>query len=156
MGHGGWTEERVAEMKALIGEGLSCAQIARSRGGGLSRSAVIDKIHRLHLSKPMPARRDNGVRCRVAGTRSARPVKRWAAAFDPDEMAPAPRLNAEGARISLIALAPEDCKWPIGEVGSADFHFCANARTDPKNPRTPYCPFHMRAQQPREQRGKHP
>jgi len=44
----GWTDERVEILKALWGEGLSCSQVARVLGG-VTRNAVIGKVHRLGL-----------------------------------------------------------------------------------------------------------
>ena len=44
----GWTDERVALLKQLWTEGLSASQIA-DRLGGVSRNAVIGKVHRLKL-----------------------------------------------------------------------------------------------------------
>ena len=44
-----WTEERVEELKKLWAEGHSASQIA-ARMGGVTRNAVIGKVHRLGLS----------------------------------------------------------------------------------------------------------
>lgn len=44
-----WTDERVEKLRKLWNEGLSAAQIAAELGGGLSRNAVIGKIHRLGI-----------------------------------------------------------------------------------------------------------
>ncbi|NDV87178.1 GcrA cell cycle regulator [Aurantimonas aggregata] len=44
----GWTDERVALLKQLWTEGLSASQIA-DRLGGVTRNAVIGKVHRLKL-----------------------------------------------------------------------------------------------------------
>ena len=43
-----WTDERVDTLKRLWGEGLSASQIA-TQLGGVSRNAVIGKVHRLGL-----------------------------------------------------------------------------------------------------------
>jgi len=43
-----WTEERVEKLKQLWSEGLSASQIA-TQLGGVSRNAVIGKVHRLSL-----------------------------------------------------------------------------------------------------------
>ena len=77
----GWTEERVELLKKLWLEGLSASQIAGVLAEGVTRNAVIGKVHRLKLSgraKPTnstPRARANprpaGIR-RVAGS-SARP-----------------------------------------------------------------------------------
>ena len=45
----GWTEERVEQLRTLWTEGLSASQIARVLGG-VTRNAVIGKVHRLGLS----------------------------------------------------------------------------------------------------------
>ena len=46
----GWTDERVSILKKLWMEGLSAAQIALQLGEGVTRNAVIGKVHRLKLS----------------------------------------------------------------------------------------------------------
>lgn len=46
----GWTEERVELLKKLWMEGLSASQIAAELGDGVTRNAVIGKVHRLKLS----------------------------------------------------------------------------------------------------------
>ena len=56
----GWTDERVEQLKGLWSEGLSASQIARALGG-ISRNAVIGKVHRLGLAG------------RAAPTRAERP-----------------------------------------------------------------------------------
>ena len=52
-GHGGgghdWPEQDVDKLRRLWDEGLSCSQIAREIGKGLSRDAIIGKAHRLEL-----------------------------------------------------------------------------------------------------------
>jgi GcrA cell cycle regulator len=44
-----WTDERVEKLKELWGEGMSASQIAKVLGG-VTRNAVIGKVHRLGLS----------------------------------------------------------------------------------------------------------
>ena len=46
----GWTDERVELLKKLWMEGLSASQIAAELGEGVTRNAVIGKVHRLKLS----------------------------------------------------------------------------------------------------------
>lgn len=45
-----WTDERVELLKKLWMEGLSASQIANELGEGVTRNAVIGKVHRLKLS----------------------------------------------------------------------------------------------------------
>ena len=44
----GWTDERVESLKKLWQDGLSASQIAKQLGG-VTRNAVIGKVHRLNL-----------------------------------------------------------------------------------------------------------
>src|SRR6266699_5845778 len=44
-----WTDERVASLKKMWGDGSSASQIAAELGG-ITRNAVIGKVHRLGLS----------------------------------------------------------------------------------------------------------
>jgi len=46
----GWTDERVELLKKLWLEGLSASQIAGVLGEGVTRNAVIGKVHRLKLT----------------------------------------------------------------------------------------------------------
>lgn len=46
----GWTDDRVELLKKLWMEGLSASQIAGELGEGVTRNAVIGKVHRLKLS----------------------------------------------------------------------------------------------------------
>jgi GcrA cell cycle regulator len=59
----GWTEERVELLKKLWMEGLSASQIAGILGEGVTRNAVIGKVHRLKLSgRAKPASSQHGRR----------------------------------------------------------------------------------------------
>src|SRR5437899_1237256 len=56
---GMWTDERVDQLKTLWTEGLSASQIARVLGEGITRNAVIGKVHRLGLAgRATPSRAD--------------------------------------------------------------------------------------------------
>lgn len=45
-----WTADRVETLRKLWREGMSARQIARSLGHGVTRNAVIGKVHRLGLT----------------------------------------------------------------------------------------------------------
>jgi len=69
----GWTEERVELLKKLWLEGLSASQIAGVLGEGVTRNAVIGKVHRLKLSgRAKPA--SSAPRVRQAARPTARRV----------------------------------------------------------------------------------
>ena len=78
----GWTEDRVGALKKLWLEGQSASQIAKQLGGGVTRNAVIGKVHRLGLSgraaPSQPAR--TATAFRTARPRPAAPSQGQAAA----------------------------------------------------------------------------
>ncbi|MGV6875425.1 GcrA family cell cycle regulator [Pseudochelatococcus sp. B33] len=73
-----WTDERVEQLRKLWSDGLSASQIA-TEIGGVSRNAVIGKVHRLGLS--------GRAKAPVAAT--PRPVRKAPAAVTPAPRAPA-------------------------------------------------------------------
>ena len=78
--HGGaklsWTDERVELLKKLWSEGLSASQIAGRLGMGVTRNAVIGKVHRLNLSGRAQQPRSTAApgTPQAAGTEPARPA----------------------------------------------------------------------------------
>jgi GcrA cell cycle regulator len=101
-----WTDERVEKLKKLWAEGLSASQIA-AQLGGVSRNAVIGKVHRLSL----PGRAKAG-----GATPSASRPKRPVVATRPDvpetiAATAAPRVSAlrpQMARPASVAPASHD------------------------------------------------
>ncbi|WP_425073953.1 GcrA family cell cycle regulator [Sagittula sp. S175] len=89
-----WTDERVELLKKMWSEGQSASQIAKELGG-VTRNAVIGKVHRLGLSNragaaPAPAETKPEPKPAVA---KAKPVPKPAAAPAPEprpEPTPAP------------------------------------------------------------------
>src|ERR1700749_2552952 len=68
-----WTDDRVEQLKNLWTEGLSASQIARALGG-VTRNAVIGKVHRLCLAgRASPSRSE---RPRLPMAPKAAPVAR--------------------------------------------------------------------------------
>jgi GcrA cell cycle regulator len=148
-----WTDERVELLKKLWADGLSASQIA-GQLGGVTRNAVIGKVHRLSLSgraKPAssgsrprkarpPATLRPSARSYISGNTAlkihAHPVPRRTPAPVPIEDLVVPiSLN-----VSLLALNDQMCKWPIGDPGSEGFHFCGHRNFNS----LPYCEYHSR------------
>ena len=157
-----WTEERVELLKQLGAEGLSASQIA-AQLGGVTRNAVIGKVHRLGLSgRAKPA--SSGPRRRKVRTSSPhRPATRHFVSGNTalnTHAHPAPRRLPSpvpiedivvpiSLNISLMALTDQMCKWPIGDPGADGFHFCGHRNWGGM----PYCEYHSRvAYQPPERR----
>lgn len=167
-----WTDERVDRLKKLWSEGLSASQIA-AQLGGVSRNAVIGKVHRLNLPG----------RAKAGGATSARSQKRVSMPAQARPASFAPRTitrtvtRPAGAtmlkedvevdvleemhvardnvvvpifkRVPLIRLTERTCKWPLGDPLKDDFCFCGNDSPD----NTPYCTYHQKlAYQPSAER----
>jgi GcrA cell cycle regulator len=154
----GWTDDRVEVLKKLWSEGLSASQIAKQLGG-VTRNAVIGKVHRLGLAgraaPSRPAARMVAVPrpkpvvpprpAVVAGTDVASAQQR-AAALAPapqaaaGQAAPAPRpaVARPANVIGVLELTSHTCRWPIGDPDDPEFGFCGMKTADG----LPYCPEH--------------
>ena len=149
----GWTDERVTTLKKLWLEGLSASQIAKQLGG-VTRNAVIGKVHRLGLSG------------RAAPSQPARPVFKPQRPARPVAAAPQPvrrplsnmptppepmiRRVEEPGSATVLTLGAHMCKWPIGDPSSDNFTFCGRRSDDG----TPYCLEHARIAYQPQQSGK--
>ena len=142
-----WTDERVELLKKLWSDGLSASQIAAELGG-ITRNAVIGKVHRLGLSGRAKSPSSAAPRPRKARTsghmlRVSRPQIRGNTALAYDyEMEPEPELLEIPVeqRKTLLQLNEQTCKWPIGDPLTPDFYFCGQHSEEAK----PYCEFHSR------------
>lgn len=150
----GWTDERVELLKKLWQDGLSASQIAKQLGG-VTRNAVIGKVHRLGLSgratPSKPAR---------PAFKAPRPAPRAAAPAAPRRIAqplavarPAPEpvryIDESPGTATVLTLGAHMCKWPIGDPSSEDFTFCGRRASD-----SPYCMEHQRVAYQPAQTGK--
>ncbi|SFA56577.1 GcrA cell cycle regulator [Paracoccus halophilus] len=93
-----WTDERVETLKRMWAEGQSASQIAKELGG-VTRNAVIGKVHRLGLSN----RNDEGTE---ASAPAAKPAAAAAASPAP-KPAPAPKPEPRPAAAATPEPAPE-------------------------------------------------
>ncbi|KXF78682.1 GcrA cell cycle regulator [Paramesorhizobium deserti] len=161
-----WTDERVELLKKLWSEGLSASQIA-AQLGGVSRNAVIGKVHRLKLSgrgktsttqtrskkvsTNSAARNGNvhsGASQTVVRTSVTKSVGATALQTEYAVEAVAHTVIKPAAdvvvpisrRLSLLQLSERTCKWPIGDPLNEDFHFCGNDSGES----SPYCTYHSK------------
>ena len=146
-----WNDERVELLKKFWAEGLSASQIA-SKMGGVTRNAVIGKVHRLGLSgRATPAKPQRG--CDAEYHPEEQPGPGFAHAeidqlsAEPEFIAPAVLTSGDMATVST--LKGNMCKWPIGDPAKDDFHFCGQSAPTGK----PYCGYHAQmAFQPAQRR----
>lgn len=152
----GWTDERVETLKKLWQDGLSASQIAKQLGG-VTRNAVIGKVHRLGLSgRATPSKPARPV---FKAPRPHRPVaaapsapRRIAEPVAQAQPAPAPvrYIDEAPGSATVLTLGAHMCKWPIGDPATDNFTFCGRRQSD-----GPYCGEHARvAYQPAQSKKK--
>jgi GcrA cell cycle regulator len=148
----GWTDERVELLKKLWQEGLSASQIAKQLGG-VTRNAVIGKVHRLGLSgRATPSKPARTV---FKAPRPARPAAAPSAPrrlVEPAASTPAPVRHVDEApgTATVLTLGAHMCKWPIGDPTLDTFTFCGRRTGE-----GPYCHEHAQvAYQPAQAKKK--
>jgi GcrA cell cycle regulator len=166
-----WTDERVDRLTKLWADGLSASQIAAELGG-VTRNAVIGKVHRLNLpgraksggsgggrsKRVASAPRSGGYGARTGAPRSG-PRTSGATALKQDAIADAiAEIDTRpiedvvvpiSRRLPLTELTEKTCKWPVGDPLQEDFYFCGVDCDDA----APYCTFHSKlAFQPASER----
>ncbi len=137
-----WSDDRIAQLKHLWQEGLSASQVADTLGG-VSRNAVIGKVHRLGLAgreaSPSTPRRPRLPRAPWPGRSSQTP-----STVAVIEVEPLPLTD--GRFVTMRSIDTQMCRWPIGDPATTEFHFCGR----PHEEGSPYCEAHwLRAHQPR-------
>jgi GcrA cell cycle regulator len=140
----GWTEERVSTLRKLWVDGLSASQIAKQLGG-VTRNAVIGKVHRLGLAgratPSRPAKRM--VRPRTQRLQTGGPSRpRTIPSLAPYAEAPPPlepMAQPDGSVASVLTVTDRMCKWPIGDPADQTFAFCGREASE-----GPYCAEHAR------------
>jgi len=137
-----WTEDRVEVLTKLWAEGLSASQIAKQLGG-VTRNAVIGKVHRLGLSgratpsRPRKAAKPSTPRAKISTPRAPRTPRKVAIVTPPPPPVEAKRL-ASGEFATILTITDHMCKWPIGDPSKSDFRFCGR-KTEASDP---YCQAH--------------
>jgi len=150
-----WTDERVELLRQLWLDGRSASQISAQLGHGVTRNAVIGKVHRLGLAgrAKAPTSTASPPRAASAPRMSARPAS--SSARTAVRGATALALSSEPAldtrpvfqeedvvipmslRVSIIDLKEAMCRWPLGDPTSADFRYCGSPAAS-----GPYCAHH--------------
>lgn len=156
MSSSSWSVERITALRHLWLEGRSASEIAKTLGG-VTRNAVIGKIHRLGLAGRMTPSTPRRARVRRD---QVRPARRAALPKPP----PPPTAPAVGARpwavgaveavarvFDTCALSARICRWPVGDPLQAGFGYCGA----PVTGKGPYCePHRLIACPPRLQVGR--
>ena len=163
-----WTEERVELLRKLWDDGLSASRIAAELAGGVTRNAVIGKVHRLGLSgrvktqasaSPMRARpKTQGLaRPQVPHRPAPMPMRGNTALALQTRPAPMPARSdysdnvvPMAENVTIMDLRESMCRWPVGDPASVEFRYCGGKAPIGEGP---YCAYHSRmAYQPMQDR----
>ena len=129
-----WSIERTDELKALWAKGFSASHIA-SELGGLTRNAVLGKLHRMKV-----AARPKGLPKPKQKRRRAAPRPKQPRPFDllmaEPELIELPFDQSPDA-ITIAGLGDETCRWPLGQPAH-DMLYCGSQRHAPFS----YCTRH--------------
>ena len=142
-----WTDARVERLRKLWEDGLTTAKIAADFGNGLTRNAVIGKVHRLGLSGRVRWSREEA---KLAVSEKAAP----APTAPPRAASPPPIVTPALPLASILPLAPilvdaaehfaaplgtvlvdimdlrdADCRWPFSCDDGAT-RYCGQRATD--------------------------
>ena len=141
-----WPKERDEKLKLLyaVTPHFSASEIAAELGDGLSRNAIIGRIHRLGLplrgqgkKRPQPKRpkptRTHKLRVVRANSNSTQLRVYEASEI---ELAPLRCAEIEPRNLSLVDLDPCDCRYPVTDT--TPFLFCGHPKTDASS----YCRAH--------------
>jgi GcrA cell cycle regulator len=134
-----WTDERVEQLKTLVKEGLSFAQIAIIMGC-VSRNVPLCKWNRIKKRYPElthPKLRMGGP---TPGAQRAQIIARAKKVEPPppanDNVEPV--KTEDGALINASNVGSNQCRYPIGDPLHNDFHFCGQQKRDGSS----YCEAH--------------
>jgi GcrA cell cycle regulator len=163
-----WTDEIVEQLKQHWIDGKSASQIAGLLGNGVTRNAVIGKVHRLGLAgrakapsatiprprrmAPPPAHRVTPPRLGSSAPRMMRGAT--ALALAPEALSELEEPEFESVvvpmslRVTIVELKESMCRWPLGDPATAEFRYCGSPTAS-----GPYCAYHGRlAYQPAQER----
>ena len=156
-----WTDERVEVLSRLWMEGRSASQIAAELGLGITRNAVIGKVHRLGLAgraKTVLSQAQTRLKAKTESVTDAEVAINVVPEIEPTLLEPTPALVGRpldvaipiSERVTIMELRESSCRWPMGDPSQAEFRFCG-ARTGVGA--GPYCATHARlAFQPTQDR----
>ena len=105
-----WTDERVELLKKMWGEGQSASQIAKELGG-VTRNAVIGKVHRLGLSN----RAASGTATKAESKPKAKPAPKAKAEAKPAPKPEKPEMKTEAAAPPKSTLPARKQIIPAGQ-----------------------------------------
>lgn len=180
-----WDNSILKKLKALVGKGLSTAEIGKRLG--ISKNAVVGKLHRMGWNSGVAESTNVATKKQSAKKPAAKAASKKVAPAKPTKtakVAKSPKVDKTGSNVrgakkpvsakkttkvveekpkkvvgrpiatrgtnvhqrivqhalEMANLKPNQCRWPIGDPDSEDFHFCGQTVFVGK----PYCYEHCK------------
>lgn len=160
----GWDSATLKKLKALTGKGLSTSEIGKRLG--MSKNAVVGKLNRLGWNSKAggvnaakgtattkkPAKSSSG-KLTVKNTKKSAASNKKVSATKSASATKIPRARGNSLNknlamhqriiqhsLEMANLKPNQCRWPIGDPDSENFHFCGA----PVFVGKPYCYEHCK------------
>ena len=163
-----WDSNRTELLRKLWQDGISASRIAGQLGAGITRNAVIGKVHRLGLlgrakpavsaekppPKSAPSAPPTHQRQKVVALRGDTVMLREVVIHEDYETAVRPEcvVIPISERVTMDELRDNMCRWPLGDPLHPEFRYCGT-KCDPVDP---YCSPHGRmAYQQAPERRRH-
>jgi len=166
----GWDSGMLKKLKALVGKGLSTAEMGKKLG--MSKNAVVGKLNRLGWNvKSGDAEPEKPVKTKTkktateAADKKTKPVKETKKSVKETVKEKKSKVKADAKKTKTVKTASKktkkdlalhelliqhalqmanlkqnQCRWPIGDPDSDNFHFCGETVFAGK----PYCYEHCR------------
>lgn len=150
-----WDSSTLKKLKALVAKGLSTSEIGKKIG--VSKNAVVGKLNRLGWNskaggitsdEPVKKAKDKEIlkkksikikevktkvkKIEISETPKIKPIKRT------KEISASQKIIKTA--LEMASLKKDQCRWPIGDTDSDDFHFCGKKVF----PGKPYCYEHCK------------
>jgi len=150
-----WDSSTLKKLKALVAKGLSTSEIGKKIG--VSKNAVVGKLNRLGWNskaggitsdEPVKKAKDKEIlkkksikikevktkvkKIEISEKTKIKPIKRT------KEISASQKIIKTA--LEMASLKKDQCRWPIGDTDSDDFHFCGKKVF----PGKPYCYEHCK------------
>ena len=150
-----WTSRALATLARMTRAGANSSQIAAALGNGITRNAVLGKIHRMRSKgtalptsaatpalkpkpkpKPRPPARQHALSYGFGA--AARPTPD--APPRPVVLTPHDTIDPKApGLLRMMDLARPHCRWPLNSATQGEYYFCGA----PQVLNRPYCPAHV-------------
>lgn len=131
-----WTADRIERLVEMWKNGVMSSDIGRRLG--ISKNAVIGKVHRLRLPPRMKAVSDKTGK--EAEIRESQKIKEKMDTAKEDKFLLCDLIGTPPGVTDFLTLTSQMCSFPMGDPAEEDFQFCCKDKVGSYS----YCQEHMK------------